>query len=133
MDQDNIDVATLGVSPVQAQTIKAAYQQIRERVLSGYAGVAKVDLRIEPIDQVGIGAWATKDHGILRLAKHSMHVELPAHRVLHDEKARQAYTTILTELIDRITHARHWESPNAISQTTLNSTAKKILRSNTDR
>jgi hypothetical protein len=133
MDQDNIDVATLEVSSSQAQTIKAAYREIRGRVLNSFPDIERVSLLIEPIDQVGIGAWAAKDRGILRLAKQSLHFELPAHRVLHNERARQAYTTILTELIDHLTHARQWEVPTGVSTTTFNSIAKKILRPSTDR
>jgi hypothetical protein len=46
-----------------------------------------------------IGAWAAKDHGILRLAQKSLHFELPAQHIFYREAARQGYTNILTELI----------------------------------
>ena len=126
MDQENIDVATLGVSASQAKTIKAAYREIRERVLRYSPDVAKVTLLIEPIDQVGIGAWAAKDYGILRLARQSLHFELPAHRVLHSEKARQAYTTILTELINRFAQKRLPEVSKHVSTAAVKSSAKNI-------
>jgi hypothetical protein len=101
-DVDDIDVATVGISRADAQTIKFAYQRIRDVVLQDFPGVAKANLVIEPVDQVAIGAWAAKDHGILRLAKRSLHFELPSHRVFSRDLARRAYRKILVELISVI-------------------------------
>jgi hypothetical protein len=86
----------------RAAQIKRAYTEIHERVLRDLPQVPKVDLRIEPVDQVAIGAWATKDHGILQLAKSSLHFELPAQFVFHGNSSRREYTKILAELIDFI-------------------------------
>jgi hypothetical protein len=99
---DDIDVATVGISRIDAQVIKTAYAQIRDRVLRDFPDVAKANLAIEPVDQVAIGAWAAKDHGILRLAKKSLHFEMPSHRVFYRENARRAYRRILAELIPQI-------------------------------
>jgi hypothetical protein len=101
--EENIEVAVLGITRAQAKAIKTAYRAIRDRVLGDEPEVARVNLIIEPLDQVAIGAWAAKDHGILRLANSSLHFELPSHRVFFRERARRAYTKILAELIDRIT------------------------------
>lgn len=101
-DVDDIDVATVGISREEAQAIKFAYKRIRDMVLQDFPGVAKVKLVIEPVDQVTIGAWAAKDHGILRLAKRSLHFELPSHRVFSRDTARRAYRKILAELILQI-------------------------------
>ena len=98
-NEDNIDVATLGINRTQANAIKAAYKAIRDRVLRATPEVTKVNLLIEPVDEIAIGAWAAKDQGILRLAKRSLHFELPAQHVLYKETARRAYTQILAELI----------------------------------
>ena len=98
-NEDNIDVATLGINRTQANAIKAAYKAIRDRMLREMPEVTKVNLVIEPVDEIAIGAWAAKDQGILRLAKRSLHFELPAQHVLYKETARRAYTQILAELI----------------------------------
>ncbi len=100
--ENNIDVATVGISREQARAVKTAYREIRDRMLREEPEVPKVNLVIEPLDQVAIGAWAAKDQGILRLAKHTFHFELPAQHVFYRENARRAYTKILAELINLI-------------------------------
>jgi hypothetical protein len=58
-----------------------------------------VELLIEPLDNVEIGAWPAKAHGILSVARKSLHMELPLHSALGTEKSREAYTTILAEFV----------------------------------
>jgi hypothetical protein len=99
---DNIDVATLGVSPHEATLIKAAYMEIRQRVLRDRTDVPKVNLAIESIDKVTFRARVAKEQGILRWAKQSLHFEMPVHRVFYDMRARHAYTEILSQLIQRV-------------------------------
>ncbi len=106
-----IEVATLGISRDHAARIKRTYTEIRNRVLLDLPQVPTVDLHIEPVDPVAIGAWAAKDQGILRLAKSSFHFELPAHRVFYPEAARRAYTKILVKLIDFIAADRTGTEP----------------------
>jgi hypothetical protein len=101
-DVDDIDVATVGFTWQQAQAIKIAYGHIRDRVLRDFPGVVIANLMIEPFDQVAIGAWAAKDHGLLKLAKRSLHFEMPSHRVFYGSTARRAYRKILAELIQEI-------------------------------
>ena len=93
---------SLALAQSQALAIKLAYGQIRDRVLRDFPDVVKANLAIEPLDQVAIGAWAAKDHGILRFAKKSLHFEMPSHRVFYRKNARRAYRKILAELILRI-------------------------------
>ena len=100
---DNIDVATLGVSRHEAELIKTAYTEIRQRLLRDRTDVPIVNMAIEPIDKVIFRARVAKEQGILRWAKKSLHFEMPAHRVFYDARARDAYTEILGELIPRIT------------------------------
>ena len=99
--QQNIEVATVGISREQAHRIKNRYREIRDRVLRGRPDIEAVDLAIEPIDSVEIGAWAAKANGILGVANKSLHFELPVHRVLRSSKSREAYTQILAALLDR--------------------------------
>ncbi len=103
---DDIDVATVGITRSEAQAIKTAYAQIRDQVLRKFPDAAKVNLVIEPVDQVAIGAWAAKDHGILSLAKSSLHFEMPSHRVFYRDPDRRAYRKILAELIVQIVNSR---------------------------
>lgn len=105
-DVDDIDVATVGITWSEAQAIKAAYTQIRDQVLTKFPGAAKVNLVIEPVDKVAIGAWAAKDHGVLSLAKSSLHFEMPSHRVFYRDRNRRAYRKILAELIQQIVNLR---------------------------
>jgi hypothetical protein len=101
--QEKIEVATLGISKEQAMLIKKAYQEIRDQTLKRIPNVATVELAIEPIDEVEIGAWAAKANGILALAKKSLHFELPLYDTLAKSDARAAYASILARLMSRIT------------------------------
>jgi hypothetical protein len=109
--EPTIEVATLGISRDRAARIKRTYTEIRDRVLRTLPQITRVDLRIEPVEQVSIGAWAAKDHGILRLAKSSLHFELPAQYIFHGDGPRRAYTKILAELIDFIAADRTGTEP----------------------
>lgn len=107
---DNIDVATVGISPDEAALIKTAYTEIRQRLLRGRADMLVVNMAIEPIDKVTFRARVAKEQGILRRPKKSLHFEMPAHRVFHDAPMRQAYTEIIGELIHRIVPILHSSS-----------------------
>ena len=94
-----IQVATVGISQREAGIIKKSYRGIRDRTLKRHSDIPAVDLLIEPLDEVEIGAWAAKTEGILGLAKKSLHFELPSHQVLSSNEAREAYTRILAALL----------------------------------
>jgi hypothetical protein len=102
--QKSIEVATLGVFKEQARLIKRAYRDIRDRALRLTPHVPAVDLLIEPLDDVEIGAWAAKAHGILGVAKKSLHFEIPLYDALATAPARDAYARILGDLINRTYH-----------------------------
>jgi hypothetical protein len=95
----SIQVATMGVTSAQAQNLKRCYQQIRDQLLKETPDVERVKLMIEPQDDVEIGAWPAKAHGILSLARKSVHIELPLYSALRGEKSRNVYTRIVSELI----------------------------------
>jgi hypothetical protein len=97
--QRDIEVATTGISPDEAQIIKQIYHEARDFVLRKGSAVAAVDLRIEPIDGIEIGAWAAKAGGILGVAKKSLHFELPLYGTLATAAARDAYARILVRLL----------------------------------
>ncbi len=96
---NKIQVATVGISAEEARIIKMFYREIRDRSVQKKSGVQAVDLVIEPVDQVEIGAWAAKAQGILSLARKALHFELPADLVLEKQQAREAYTRILSDLL----------------------------------
>lgn len=104
-DQEAIEVATLGVTVQEATAIKSRFVKIRDRLLRDVPDVAPVNLIIEPIDSITIGAWAAKEHGVLRLAKRSLHFELPAQPILVRHANRRVYAMILAELFGQITEA----------------------------
>ena len=101
--QKDIEVATVGISREQARFIKKTYREARDRVLRLAPGVTSVDLLIEPIDNIEIGAWAAKAQGILGLAQKSLHFEFPLYNTLGSSKARESYTEIVGVLLDQIT------------------------------
>jgi hypothetical protein len=100
---DNIDVATLGVSPSEAARVKTMYLEIQKRLLRERTDMPVINMAIEPIDKVTFRARVAKERGILRRATKSLHFEMPAHRVFANARVRQAYTEILGELLRRLT------------------------------
>ena len=97
-----IQVATVGISVADAEIIKETYKTIRDSALKLSRDVAPVDLVIEPVDTIEIGAWAAKAQGILTVARKSLHVELPGSNLLTSAKARAVYATILADLFKRL-------------------------------
>jgi hypothetical protein len=102
---ERIEVATVGVSKEEASYFKRTFYLLRDQALAATAEIAGVDLAIEPLDELDVGAWAAKTNGILTVAKRSLHFELPA-SVLAYPRQRSVYTSILAELIQVITASR---------------------------
>ena len=94
-----IEVATVGISKDEAKFVKSTYRRLRDEMLANRPDIAVVDLAIEPLDNLEVGAWAAKTIGILSLAKKSLHFELPADGIMGTESQREIYTRILTELV----------------------------------
>jgi len=99
---NRIEVASVGFSKTEARFIKDAYRALRDRALAEHPDVTSVDLAIEPLDQIEVGAWAAKTNGILTVANRSLHFELPSDGVMASSRQRAIYTSILTELIRKI-------------------------------
>jgi len=98
---ERIEVATVGVSKEEARFIKNTYRALRDRALAGHPEIAVVDLAIEPLDIIEVGAWATKATGILQVAKKSLHFELPGDGIMASSQHRRVYTPIISDLISR--------------------------------
>jgi hypothetical protein len=98
-----IEVASVGISRNEARLIKNTFVSVRDQTLGGRRDIAVVDLAIEPLDELEVGAWPAKADGILKLATKSLHFELPADGVMASEEHRRVYTLILTQLFSKIT------------------------------
>ncbi len=96
---NTIQIATVGVDSRQALHIKREYNRVRDHLLSENAGVDRVELLIEPLDKIEIGAWAAKYSGILSVARKSLHIELPLHSALRNQAHREIYTKAIAELL----------------------------------
>jgi hypothetical protein len=97
-----IEVASVGISRDEARLIKNTFLSVRDQTLVGRRDIAIVDLAIEPLDEIEVGAWPAKAEGILKLATKSLHFELPADGVMGSEEHRRVYTLILTQLLTEI-------------------------------
>lgn len=97
-----IEVATVGLSEDEARFVKNGYRELRDEALVDRPDITPVDLAIEPLDNIEVGAWAAKTNGILRLAGKSLHFELPADSVMATDSHREIYARILTELIGKV-------------------------------
>ena len=102
---ERIEVATVAVSKERARMIKKTFHLLRDQALAAHPEIRRVDLAIEPLDQLEVGAWAAKTNGILTAAKRSLHFELPAN-VLASARHRAVYTNVLTELVQKIVSQR---------------------------
>lgn len=96
---NTIQIATVGVNSQQAFAIKRVYNSARDSLLKEYASVDRVELLIEPLDNIEIGAWAAKYSGILSVARKSLHIELPLNSALRTQTSRNLYTKLLSEVI----------------------------------
>lgn len=97
-----IEVATVALSREAALFIKKTFVTLRDAALAERPDIAPVDLAIEPVDELEVGAWAAKTSGILTLAKQSLHFEIPSYGVMSSAQQRNFYTPILAELIAKV-------------------------------
>jgi hypothetical protein len=97
-----IEVATVGLSKEEARNIKNAYLAARDQALAASKGISVVDLAIEPLDQLEVGAWAAKTNGILTLANRSLHFELPGDVLMAPAQHREFYTLVLAQVIAKL-------------------------------
>ena len=97
-----IEVATVRLSKTDARFVKDFYRALRDSALAENPNMVSVELAIEPLDPIEVGAWAAKTNGILAVAERSLHFELPSEGAMASERQRSIYTAILAELIRRI-------------------------------
>jgi hypothetical protein len=97
-----IEVATVGLSKQEARVVKNVYRAVRDQSLAGHPDIFVVELAIEPLDVIEVGAWAAKTNGILTVANRSLHFELPANAVISSARRREIYTLVLARLIGKL-------------------------------
>lgn len=96
-----INVGTRGLSAEQATRVKRMYYRALDEVAAG-TQMRRVDLAIEPIDQVPMGSGAAKTRGTPRLADRAMEIEMPismTHLAIGDGPYRKVYAKFLREAI----------------------------------
>ena len=93
---NRIEIATVGVDREYAQRLRALCELIRDAHLRGHAGAPRLDVLIEPADQIYYTASAAKRDGILKLPQRALHFELPASA---RAEWRELYAAILADFI----------------------------------
>ena len=91
-----IEIATVGVDRELALRIKALGELVRDVHLRGHVAAPRLAIVVEPADSLRYNASGAKRDGILRLAAHALHIELP--RSVRTDW-REVYTAIVAELV----------------------------------
>jgi hypothetical protein len=77
--------------------------------------MAAVDLAIEPLDELEVGAWPAKETGILKLAYKSLHFELPADGLMGSEEHRRFYSLVLMQMFRAVVGPLQSFSPSGFA------------------
>lgn len=88
-----IEVAASGLSFEQLKGLKAAFNRIRDSQLNG-SGIAKVDIALNPLDDISWSPTGVKNHGVLMLAEKGVILRLP--KTVARAPAKDVYIKILT-------------------------------------
>jgi hypothetical protein len=92
----NIEVAASGLSFEQLKALKAAFIRIRDENLNG-SDVAKVDMLVNPLEDISWNTTGVKNHGVLMLTEKGMILRLP--KTLAHDPAKDVYIKIITEWV----------------------------------
>jgi hypothetical protein len=92
----SIEIATVGVSREEAWLLKTLLELIRDAHLGGRPEILRLQILVEPLDQLYYRASAVKQVGILTLPQRTIHIELP--RVART-LGREAYTDVLVDFL----------------------------------
>lgn len=91
-----IEIATVGVDRQQAWKLKTLFELIRDAHLRAWPEAPRLQLLMEPLDQLHLNASVAKQTGILRLPQQALHIELPR---AARSAGREAYVEILAEFL----------------------------------
>ena len=92
----SIEIATVGVSREEAWMLKTLLELIRDAHLGEKPEILRLQVLVEPLDQLYYTASAVKQAGILTLPQRAIHIELP--RVART-LGREAYTDVLADFL----------------------------------
>jgi hypothetical protein len=85
-----------GFDPELALRLRALAELIRDAYLRANGEIQKLDVLVEPVDEVTYRASGAKRDGILRLPERALHIELPT---CARRDWREAYTAILADFL----------------------------------
>jgi hypothetical protein len=91
-----IEIATVGVDREDALRLRALLELIRDAHLRVAPQAPRLEVRMEPVDQLTYAASGAKRVGILRLPERGLHIELP--RAARREW-QAVYTGILADFL----------------------------------
>ncbi|MFQ5829835.1 MAG: hypothetical protein ACE5JD_11865 [Candidatus Methylomirabilia bacterium] len=74
---ERIEIATVGVTPLEASKLKTLFELIRDVHVRSNPEIPRLDVLVEPLDRIVLSASASKKVGILCLSERALHIELP--------------------------------------------------------
>lgn len=91
-----IEIATVGVDPDQAARLRTLLGLVRDAHLGAHPEAPRLEVLVEPADDVLYAASGAKRLGILQHPERALHIELP--RAARADW-REVYTTILADFL----------------------------------
>ena len=92
-----IEVASAGLTFEQLKVLKKSYAQIRDQQTAN-GDLARVDIALNPLDDISWNSDGAKKHGVLMLARRGLILRIPS--ILAAEPARAAYRNILAAWVN---------------------------------
>jgi hypothetical protein len=91
-----IEIATVGVDRPEASRLKRLLALARDAHAAMSPGTPRLEILVEPLDQVYFGATGAKRAGILRIPERALHIELPT---AARTSWREPYVAILADFL----------------------------------
>ena len=96
LNLERIEVATSGLTFEQLKALKQVYVRLRDHRLEN-SSVRKVDMALNPLDDVSFNVTGVKNHGVLMYAKRGIVLRMPYS--LTRAPAKSVYVEIMTEWV----------------------------------
>ena len=93
-----IEVASSGLAFEQLEVLKKSYAQIRDRLISS-GDLPRVEIALNPLDDISWNADGVKNHGVLLLARRGLILQIPP--ALADARVSAVYQSILAAWINQ--------------------------------
>jgi hypothetical protein len=95
-DLSRIEVASTGFTFDQIRWLKETFVRIRDRELEG-SGAPRIDLALDPLDEMSWHVGGIKHHGVLMLAVRGFNIHLPS--LLSAPDAKRVYQRIFSKWV----------------------------------